>query len=353
MNQITSIQKILQPHLGWHGARVNFLALFLIALFRVKTVNFSELAVGFMSQAKLESCYKRLQRFFSQFELDYHTIARFVAKVMEIPEPWVLSIDRTTWEFGGCVFNILVLAVVHNGVAFPLRWWMLDKKGNSNTEERVELLEEFRAIFPSVKVDYLSADREFVGCCWFKYLLKTASTKFRIRIRETDKLTKNGRSLSAKVVFSHLQVGEMQILHHRRRVWGHWVYVVALRLEDGNLLIVATNRHPRSALADYAKRWAIETLFGCFKTRGFCLESTHLQDPDRLSRMIALLTIALCWAFRTGEWLAQQQAILIKSHGRRAKSIFRHGLDYLRKIFLNPDRLLDEFFEVLHFLSCT
>ena len=118
-------------------------------------------------------------------------------------------------------------------------------------------------------------------------------------------------------------------------------------------MIVTTNRCPRSALSDYAKRWGIETLFGCFKTRGFCLESTHLQDPERLSRMIALLTIALCWAFRTGEWLAQQQPILIKSHGRKAKSIFRHGLDHLRKIFLNPDQLLDEFFEVLQFLSCT
>jgi hypothetical protein len=29
MNQITLIQKTLQPHFGWHGARVRFLALFL------------------------------------------------------------------------------------------------------------------------------------------------------------------------------------------------------------------------------------------------------------------------------------------------------------------------------------
>ncbi|MCY7390571.1 MAG: IS4 family transposase, partial [Leptolyngbyaceae cyanobacterium CAN_BIN12] len=37
MQQITLIRKTLQPHLGWHGARVTFLALFLMALFRVKT----------------------------------------------------------------------------------------------------------------------------------------------------------------------------------------------------------------------------------------------------------------------------------------------------------------------------
>jgi hypothetical protein len=56
------------------------------------------------------------------------------------------------------------------------------------------------------------------------------------------------------------------------------------------------------------------------------LESTHLQDAERLGRMVALLTIALCWAFKTGEWLSQHNPIKIKKHGRKAKSIFRVGL---------------------------
>jgi hypothetical protein len=66
-----------------------------------------------------------------------------------------------------------------------------------------------------------------------------------------------------------------------------------MRLDDGDLLIVATTYDPDTAITDYAKRWAIETLFGCFKTRGFCLESTHLQDPERLSNLIALLYVGL------------------------------------------------------------
>lgn len=81
MNQVTLIRHTLQPHLGWHGARVSFLALFLIALFRVKTVNLSELATAFTGKAKTESNYKRLQRFFAHFELDYHRIAHFVVNL--------------------------------------------------------------------------------------------------------------------------------------------------------------------------------------------------------------------------------------------------------------------------------
>jgi len=169
MNQVTLICKTLQPHLDWHGARVTFLALFLIALFRVKTVNLAKLATTFVGKAKPESNYKRSQRFFGEFELNYHTLAKLVVNLMEIPQPWELSVDRTTWEFGDCVHNILMLGVVYDGIAFPLLWWMLDKKGNSNTGERIELLEEFFEVFPSVQVAYLTADREFVGATWFEY----------------------------------------------------------------------------------------------------------------------------------------------------------------------------------------
>jgi hypothetical protein len=246
-----------------------------------------------------------------------------------------------------------MLGVVHNGVAFPLLWWMLDKKGNSNTSDRIELLEEFFGVFPAAEVDYLTADREFLGQDWFEYLLEQGMVKFRIRIRESDKLDNVHQSLKAKVVFSNLKPGQHQVLRHRRQVWGHWVYVAALRLEDEKFLIVVTNHRPGRAITDYAKRWAIETRFGCLKTRGFCLESTHLKDPERLSRMIALLTIALCWAFCTGEWLAQQRAISIKKHGRKAKSIFRYGFDHIRNIVLNLEQKMNDFLDVLQFLSCT
>jgi len=258
-----------------------FLALFLVALFRVKSVNFSELATGFMGSAQLDSNYKRLQRFFGEFELDYHRIARLVAHLMGIPQPWVLSIDRTNWEFGDQVFNILMLGVVHNGVAFPLLWLMLDKKGNSNSEERIDLLDEFFEVFPEVEVAYLTGDREFLGQVWFEYLLETAQLEFRIRIRESDKLDDGCQSLKAKVVFSALPINQQQVLRHRRQVWGHWMYISALRLEDGKLLIVMSNHRPHQAIADYGKRWGIETLFGCLKTY-----SPNLNLIERLWKFV-------------------------------------------------------------------
>ena len=78
MNQINLLRQTLKPLLGWHGTRLSFLALFLIALLRVKTINLTELATGFRSNAKTESSYKRLQRFFRNFDLDYSAIAKII-----------------------------------------------------------------------------------------------------------------------------------------------------------------------------------------------------------------------------------------------------------------------------------
>lgn len=83
------------------------------------------------------------------------------------------------------------------------------------------------------------------------------------------------------------------------------------------------------------------------------MESTHLTDPERLSKLLALLSLALCWAILVGEWLHHLKPISIKKHGRKAKSIFRYGLDHLRNIVLNFDQKASEFRQVLQFLSCT
>lgn len=353
MNQVNLLRQTLKPHLGWHGARLSFLSLFLIALLRVKTINLAELATGFRNQAKNESNYKRLQRFFRHFDLNYPLIARVIVALIDVPQPWVLSLDRTEWSFGQIRFNILMLGLVHNGVAYPLVWQMLDKKGNSDTEERLDLLDRFLAIFPEAQVAYLTADREFVGSEWLSYLLLEPSLPFRFRIRESDKISDGKKRLRASVLFAHLQPGQQQVLSGRRWVWGRSVYVAALRLEDGELLVVISSDSPQTMIADYGRRWGIETLFGMFKTRGFCLESTHFIEPERLSQLLALLALALCWAIKTGEWLHQHRPLKIKKHGRLAKSIFRYGLDYLRSIVTDLDLKQHEFLHSLQFLSCT
>ena len=353
MPQINRLQAALRTHLPWHGARLTFLALFLVALFRVETVNLDKLSSVFANRAKPESIYKRLMQFLWAFPMDFDEIARAMVSWSQIPPPWTLSLDRTTWSFGSVHFNILMLGIVHEGVAFPLFWTMLDKRGNSNSDERIDLLERFERVFPKAKVRCLTGDREFVGKDWCSYLLLPKPPPFRLRLRHSDPISsRSGKSRqSGERVFASLRVGETRILSGQRWVWGRRVYVVATRLSDGELLILATNTAPQTALADYRLRWGIETLFAALKTRGFNLESTHFCHAERLSRLVALLALGVCWAMLTGLWHHQHQPIAIKAHGRRAKSLFRYGCDFLRRICCDLALWSAEFDPVIQLLS--
>src|SRR5512143_523691 len=102
MNEsVSALQATLARHLPWHGARLTFLAQFLLALFKVRSVNLTELATGFGGKAQSASSYKRLQRFFRAFEIDYDVLARFLVHLFPAGKsPWYLTLDRTHWKFG-------------------------------------------------------------------------------------------------------------------------------------------------------------------------------------------------------------------------------------------------------------
>ena len=97
MCQISEIRDQLRPHIGWHGARLSFVAMFLIALFRAKTVNLAELATVWGGNATEDSNYKRMQRFFKSFEVNMDKIAQMVMNIAAIPQLWVLSIDPVSY----------------------------------------------------------------------------------------------------------------------------------------------------------------------------------------------------------------------------------------------------------------
>ena len=64
-----------------------------------------------------------------------------------------------------------------------------------------------------------------------------------------------------------------------------------------------------------------------------------LIDPERLDRLIVLLAIGFCWAYKTGEWIHDNvEPIKKKSHGRREVSLFRFGLDFIRDSMLKMYR---------------
>jgi hypothetical protein len=54
-----------------------------------------------------------------------------VFKMLPHNPPYRLAMDRTNWKFGETNINVLTLATVYEGVAFPVLITVLDKHGNS------------------------------------------------------------------------------------------------------------------------------------------------------------------------------------------------------------------------------
>ena len=318
-----------------------------LALFMVRSVNLTQIATAFQGKATTDSHDKRLQRFFRGLTVDMSCVFEMILTLFVIEGKVWLMMDRTNWQLGKKNMNILTLAIGYKGIAIPLAWFVMNKAGNSFTQDRIQLLEKAMSMIGKSKIKGLIADREFIGSAWFDDLIKN-KIPFFIRIKE-ETLAKGVRdryAIPLKDVFCHLKEGKKSILPYPLEILGHSFYVAASRLKH-ELLIVVTNQNPKKALQFYKKRGEIETLFACLKTRGFCFEETRFTHPARIEKLIFVIGIAFCWSYRVGDLANAVKPIKIKKHGRKAKSLFRYGIDKIREVLFEWHRCFYDFLWLL------
>ncbi|WP_041263940.1 hypothetical protein [Bernardetia litoralis] len=93
-----------------------------------------------------------------------------------------IVIDCTEWDFGKYQCNILMIVLSNRTLTLPFYWELLDNKsGNSNTENRVDLVKKCLDIILPQQISLFISDREFIGHYWFKYL-KYSKVNFPFRI---------------------------------------------------------------------------------------------------------------------------------------------------------------------------
>lgn len=132
------ILSFLSRHLPWNKARLKCFNDLIIGIIKHRTVNLTLLATCQQSsKAKPLNKYRKLQRFFGQFNLPQQDVGRLtLSKLTKPKDGWELSMDRTNWKFGQSHINVLTIGVVINKVAIPIVWKVLpqrNKQGNSNT----------------------------------------------------------------------------------------------------------------------------------------------------------------------------------------------------------------------------
>jgi len=335
-----ALSQFVANHISLWRTRRETLVWLVTLIIETGTVNLWRLACHVDTKAQTLSVHRRFERFFQHIQLDGTSTAQLLVQIMGLSgKPWDLALDRTNWKFGRCNINILMLGIVHGKVCLPLFWVLLDKAGNSNAVERIDLMAKFKEAFPDQPIASLIADREFIGNRWLDWLHEHG-VRFAIRLKENMMVWQEGYvPIKLSTPASHLKKGKTHRLN------GFWflgrveeetatpVKISMMRLKTGEMLIVASNLiKPNQILPTYRKRWGIETLFSCLKTRGLGLEDTHMTDPKKLSTLMAILAIAFCLAYKTGIWAARLKPLRQKAHGRLQRSLFSLGLNALRKL---------------------
>ena len=309
---------------------MNCLAQMIRALLKVRTVNLTQIASEFQTDVKETSCYRRVCRFFTHFSFDLSAISLIIVNLFQMQGKWLLILDRTNWKWGKSFINILMLSVAYRGIGIPLFWVVLDLEGNSSTPDRINILKKVLEKFGIDRISGFTADREFIGKEWFDFLIEK-KIPFVIRVKGCFKADgiKDGEKERIDKLCKGL--GRKKILNREVTLWGLNLYIsIEKRKGTKEPIIVASNMNFENALQIYRKRWEIETMFGCFKTRGFRMEDTHMIDADKIEKLVFVLAIAFCWAYRVGVIKAEKKPIVVKSHGRLAQSLFRYGLDEIR-----------------------
>jgi hypothetical protein len=338
-------------------ARIKFFGMFICALCKVQTVGFEKLAVAFETGAKSESSLRRIQRFIAQYALDTDLIARLIFSMLPHEPPYRIVMDRTNWKFGQIDINVLTLAIVYQGVAFPILITLLDKQGNSNTGERIQMIQRYIRLFGRDTLDCLLADREFVGEHWVKYLNRN-KIRYYIRIRENFYVRdpRTGNRIKVFRLFNDLESGQCRYLHRIYYVNRQLCYLSASKIKNKQgvpqLQIIIAFNEPKHAQEIYKERWQIETAFKALKTSGFNIEDTHLSELDRIEKLFTIVMVAFAWAYVVGVFADRHiKPVRILKHGRRAKSLFKYGLQIIANCLLK--QINNNKINVIQFLSCT
>lgn len=328
MAKYISILPVIVKSLTWNKARVKCFVSLVHSFIANRTVNLTFAAASMTSGTKKASEYRKAQRFFEQFEMPMLDIGKFILSRFSTPKKgWTLAMDRTNWKFGETHINLLVVGVVIKNMAVPICWMALpqkNKRGNSNTQQRIDIIKKVLTLIPAQSINVLTMDREFIGQKWLKWL-DDHGVGFVVRLKKNHKV--NG--ISAE---------EYRKLPYKSRInkvtlWGMEFYFGSKAINrgrDSHLYVVSNKFEAKEALKIYKHRWSIELLFSHLKRRGFNLEDTHMTEAHKLEKLFGVVTMSFFITFAWGVMLSTYTEL---NAWEKKKSIFRLGLESLIELF--------------------
>ena len=330
MNKVLLRSLIL--NFPWKKSRLECLAGMIISLMQYCSVSAKDMALGLKGETKQSSRTHRIYRFFKDQIFNYDQIATFILNIFP-NDKYIIALDRTCWKFGKSDINILFLVIIFGKISVPIFWYPLDHGGACGTWLMEEILERFINNFGVQKIKYLLADREFMSKEWLTFLTRK-QIQFAIPLRKDMKIRIENHLQTKAVGQSFNHIGPCEYAEVKAVLWYHPVKLSAYRNDKNELMVVAASIDVDvSIFALYKFRWAIERLFKNLKSAGFDIEKSHITDPDKFVKLVAVCAIASALIIKNG--LIQHQINPIKIRNPKTKpkqlvSFFTYGLDHIK-----------------------
>ncbi len=336
---------------------VKVMLLLIQCILRCRTVNLNKCkaeagAVLGRKDLKLHNIYTRFIRFFKIKSIDAFCIGItwVIIYLVGFEGTVYMAMDRTNWKIGKININVLFVGLLlPNGVFIPIIWKNLDKRGNSNQKERMDLMKRFRKVWHNhtdIQITLL-ADREFIGITWFTFIRKL-NWGLVIRLRYQDYLGQVAQAID-KTVYKTER-------HIERKVKRNGFFQTQIELDGQKLfytvfpntgkrkdkskgnkyVILISDFEDLKLIAQaYRQRWGIEVCFYHCKSNGFNLEDLNLTNLLKAQLMMGIAAVAYVLCILNGlkcQRTKKVKVYLKNYNGKEARSIslFRLGYDELK-----------------------
>jgi hypothetical protein len=282
------------------------LSLLVATMLDVRSANLMDLAAGLPRDVeRIDMRYQWISRVLMNPLIDPDAVmAPFAREVLcrvgQEGQPLVLIMDQSKLSDR---HQVLMLAVRYGERALPLLWRVQATEGAIGFSVQKALLDAAVPLLPEGAEVCLMADR-FYGTADLIALCQDKAWDYRIRlkgnlaVRDAEERTTTGQ-----LVKDRLFALETVQLTAKQATTNIGVIHDPDHAEPWIIAMAATPGYLKTL--DYSARWAIEPMFSDFKSRGFGVEDTQIQHPDRLARLLLVMALALYFAVSTGQWDAQ------------------------------------------------
>lgn len=250
------------------------------------------------------------------------------------PSFWHVVIDRT--NLVRQEVDLVTVALAYRKRAIPLMWSQVHY-GGASIQAYIELLSQCKALLPPDVPVLLHGDAEFGAIPMLRfardqgwdfilgqrrhYQCRPVSAQTWQALSEYP-LTKRRALYLSNVILTKE--------HHYRSV-----NIFGFLQQDKKRQIVqrfyATSLPIAHTLRQVGKRrWGIECCFQDFKSSGWQVNTSCVQDAQARERLIVLLSTCYLWLTCLGRWLCKTgQRRQVDGHQQRQLSLFRLGWDWL------------------------